>query len=114
MSRQAYYQNISHKSKKYLEEVLILKEILSIRRKHPRLGVRKLYFMLQLFMLEHNIKMGRDDLFTLLSSYDLLVKKRKNKVRTTHSFHWPRKHPNLIIEFVPTGINQLWVSGITY
>jgi transposase InsO family protein len=65
-------------------------------------------------MLEHQIKIGRDALFSLLSSNQLLVRKRKRKIQTTNSFHWLRKYPNLIRGFVPTGINQLWVSDITY
>ena len=65
-------------------------------------------------MLEHQIKMGRDALFDLLSSNSLLVRKRTRCIRTTYSSHWLRKYPNLIRDFVPTGPNQLWVSDITY
>jgi putative transposase len=65
-------------------------------------------------MLEHQIKMGRDALFDLLSSNHLLVRKRKRRIQTTQSFHWLRKYQNLIRDFIPTGPNQLWVSDITY
>lgn len=65
-------------------------------------------------MREHGIKMGRDALFDLLAANQLLVRRRKRKVQTTYSSHWMRKYPNLIKEFAPTGINQLWVSDITY
>lgn len=65
-------------------------------------------------MFEHQIKMGRDGLFNLLSINNLLVKKRKRRIHTTNSFHWLHKYPNLIKEFVPTASNQLWVSDITY
>ena len=78
------------------------------------MGTRKLYDMLQPFMIEHGIKMGRDGLFDLLAANRLLVKKRKRKVQTTYSNHWLRKYPNLIRDFVPKTINQLWVSDITY
>ena len=43
-----------------------------------------------------------------------MVRKRKRKIQTTNSHHWLRKYPNLIREFIPTAINQLWVSDITY
>jgi transposase InsO family protein len=36
------------------------------------------------------------------------------KVQTTFSNHWLTKYPNLIREFVPKSINQLWVRNITY
>ncbi len=65
-------------------------------------------------MLEHQINIGRDALFNLLSANNLLLRKRKRRVRTTQSFHWLKKYPNLIRDFTPTGYNQLWVSDITY
>jgi transposase InsO family protein len=78
------------------------------------MGTRKLHDKLQSFMLDHQIKMGRDALFDLLSAHHLLVKKRKRRICTTQSSHWLRKYPNLIREFVLTAPNQLWVSDITY
>lgn len=78
------------------------------------MGTRKLYDKLQPFLLDHKVKMGRDALFNLLSANSLLVRKRKRRVRTTQSFHWLRKYPNLIRDFSPSASNQLWVSDITY
>lgn len=78
------------------------------------MGGRKLYDMLQPFIMEHGIKIGRDALFDLLAANQLLIKKRKRKIQTTYSNHWLRKYPNLIRDFVPGAINQLWVSDITY
>ncbi len=114
ITRQAYYQNSWRTSEISIEEDLILNEVLEIRKYHSRMGTRKLYEKLEPFMREHQIKMGRDALFDLLAANNLLVRKRKRKVKTTQSFHWLRKYPNLIREFIPTGINQLWVSDITY
>jgi putative transposase len=85
-----------------------------IRKEHKIMGTRKLYEKLQLFMIEHGIKMGRDALFDLLAANQLLVKKRKRKIQTTYSKHWLTKYPNLIRDFTPGAINQLWVSDITY
>ncbi len=70
--------------------------------------------LLEPFLIEHQIKMGRDALFELLASHHLLIKRRKRRVHTTHSFHWLRKYPNLIRDFIPSRPNQLWVSDITY
>lgn len=78
------------------------------------MGTRKLYELLQPFILEHQIKIGRDALFNMLSANHLLIRKRKRRIQTTNSYHWLRKYPNLIREFVPTAPNQLWVSDITY
>ncbi len=78
------------------------------------MGTRKLYELLEPFMLEHQIKMGRDALFDLLAAHRLLVRRRKRKVSTTNSSHWLRKYPNLIRGLTPVRSNQLWVSDITY
>ena len=78
------------------------------------MGTRKLYALLEPFMLAHPIKMGRDALFDLFSANALLVRRRKRKVYTTYSLHWLDKYPNLLRDFHPTGSNQLWVSAITY
>lgn len=96
------------------EQELVLKEVLRIRQIHRRMGGRKLYELLEPFMLEHHIKMGRDALFDLLAANNLLIKRRKRKVHTTQSFHWLRKYPNLIRNMRPSKPNQLWVSDITY
>jgi putative transposase len=95
-------------------QLLIIKEVKRIRQKHKRMGTRKLYELLEPFMLEHCIKIGRDALFNLLAANQMLVRKRKCRVQTTHSSHWLRKYPNLIKDFTPVNIEQLWVSDITY
>lgn len=114
ITRQAYYQNGWKGAEISIEEDILLKEVLTIRRNHKRMGTRKLYEKLHPFMSAHHIKIGRDALFDLLSSNYLLVRKRKRRIQTTQSFHWLRKYPNLVRDFIPTGPNQLWVSDITY
>lgn len=114
ITRQAWYQQGWREEVQGIEEQLIIKEVIRLRKSHRRMGGRKLYELLELFMLEHQIKMGRDALFNVLSANGLLVRKRKRSVHTTQSFHWLRKYANLIRDFNPTAPNQLWVSDITY
>lgn len=114
ITRQSYYQHFWQEETNSFEHELIVREVLRIRQTHRRVGGRKLYEMLEPFMLEHQIKMGRDALFDVLSAHNLLVKRRKRSVFTTQSFHWLRKYPNLIRDYIPTKPNQLWVSDITY
>jgi transposase InsO family protein len=114
VTRQAYYQNNWNGISTTLEEDLVLRRVKEIRENHPRMGTRKLHDLLQSCLLEHQIKMGRDALFTMLSQNSLLVRKRKRRIQTTNSHHWYRKYPNLIRELVPTAPDQLWVSDITY
>jgi len=114
ISRQAYYQHQSGTTEKVLQQELLLEEIKTIRKRHPRIGVRKLQGMLSPFMQVHQIKMGRDALFDFLSHEGLLVRKRKRHVKTTQTHYWQKKYPNLIAKFTATRPNELWVSDITY
>jgi len=79
----------------------------------PRLGGRKLIYMINA-MSNEELAIGRDRFFNLLRKNGLLVRKRKNRVITTNSFHWMRKYPNLIRDLIVTRSNQIWVSDITY
>jgi transposase InsO family protein len=115
VTRQAYYQYQWSFMEQNTEETLLLILIKEIRYKHPRLGGRKLYELLQQSLSEHHIKMGRDSLFDLLSRYGLLVRKRKRRIYTTQSFHHYKKHSNLIKNKpMPIKANEIWVSDITY
>jgi putative transposase len=114
ITRQAYYQHFWNFELEKVEEQLILQRVLAIRNDHRSMGGRKLYELLQPFLHEHQIKIGRDALFDLLSVNKLLIRRRRRRVFTTNSFHWLRKYPNLIREYRPDMPNKLWVSDITY
>ena len=114
-SRQAYYQQKKQIEKESLQYGILINEVLEIRKTQKRIGCRKLIYKLEPFMIQHQIVIGRDAFFDLLSERNLLVRKRKRrKPITTFSDHWMRKYPNLIEDFYPTSPNQLWVSDITY
>lgn len=114
VTRQAYYQHFWYREQLTFEDELIVCEVLKIRKNHRHMGGRKLYKLLQPFLLEHQIKMGRDRLFDVLFTNCLLVRRKKKQTITTNSFHRFKKYSNLIREFIPEKSNQLWVSDITY
>ena len=114
ITRQAYYQHFWHTEDVGTEQEILLDKVKQIRQEHPVIGGRKLYYMLQPFLLEHQIKIGRDALFDLLSVHKLLVRKKRRRITTTWSYHWLKKYPNLIRNWNPQLPNQLWVADITY
>lgn len=114
ISRQAYYQSKTRVLREAIEQEILLLEVSDIRENHKHLGGRKLFDMLQSFMFDHHIKMGRDGFFNFLRENRLLVRKRKRYHITTNSNHWMRKYPNLIKDIEPMGPNHVWVSDITY
>ena len=114
VTRQAYYQSKKRILQDLIEQEILLDRISNIRKDHKRLGGRKLFYKLEDFMNEHNIKMGRDAFFDLLREHNLLIKQRKRYHVTTNSNHWMKKYPNLIKDVEPLGPNHIWVSDITY
>jgi transposase InsO family protein len=115
ITRQAFYQHFWNEQDISTEQNLVLDQVRKIREEHPVIGARKLLVLLQPFLLEHQIKMGRDALFDLLSENKLLVRKRRRRsIKTTQSHHWLKKYSNLIKEWHPSAPMQLWVADITY
>jgi putative transposase len=101
ITRQAYYQHFWDVSDVTIEHQLILDQVAEIRLIHPAIGGRKLFYLLQSFLLDHQIKIGRDALFDLLAANKLLVRKRRRRISTTQSHHWLKKYPNLIKDWYP-------------
>jgi len=88
--------------------------VLNIRRQMPRLGTRKLHYLLKDIFRKEQIAIGRDHLFELLREEGLLIHRKKKYIRTTNSSHWMRKYPNLIRGLPITLPEQVWVADITY
>lgn len=112
ITRQAHYQMVKRERQKEKEALLILEMVRQIRRKHPRMGGRKLQIKLSPMLAAEGLKIGRDGLFTLLRQADMLVQRRKKQRRTTLPGLW--RTPNLLPGLVITHPNQVWVSDITY
>lgn len=85
-----------------------------IRMKMPRLGTRKLYYLLESELSQQHIKLGRDGLFDLLRAEYLLIKPMKKYIKTTNSKHWLRKYPNLMKGKKASCPEECFVSDITY
>lgn len=113
-TRQAFYDHNWRTEIRSMEDDLVIQQVVKIRKSLPKIGGRKLHYMLQGFMQQHQIAMGRDQLFDLLFEHKLLIKRHRRRVSTTESNHRFRKYPNLIQKLEVVRPEQLWVSDITY
>lgn len=84
------------------------------RKLLPKVGTRKLYYLIKQELELRNIKFGRDKLFVLLKEYGLLIKPKRRYIQTTMSRHYLRKWPNIAKNLEVKEPDQLWVSDITY
>lgn len=112
-SKQAYY-----KRKKQPDSInnqkRIIELVLSIRKKMPKIGTRKLYVLLKNDFSKEDLHIGRDRLFQLLRSNYLLIPRRHRYFKTTNSRHWMKKYPNIIKEKELKCSEKVWVADITY
>jgi len=86
---------------------LVINAILEIRSMHNMMGLKKIYKLLSPDWI------GRDHFINIGMEYGLGIKLPKSFQRTTFSSKssW---FGNLTVGFPITGINQVWVSDITY
>lgn len=113
-TRQAWYDTKKRQSQVQLSEVLVLKEAQKLRKEHKKMGCEKLHGVMQPFLNEHGIKMGRDKFYYLLSEHGLQVRKTRRKAKTTNSNHLYKKYPNIVRDIELSNAGKLWVSDITY
>ena len=113
-TRHAYYDHLWRDQHDSIKDEIIVQLVHVIRKSLPRLGTRKLLFLLQPELESHGISIGRDCLFELLDAHKLLIRQRRKRVFTTDSRHWMHKYANLVKGMDITRPEQLWVSDITY
>ncbi|MDX8562361.1 IS3 family transposase, partial [Elizabethkingia anophelis] len=112
INRQVYYRKINSFNKKRGIADQVVDLVIQERRVQPKLGTRKLYFILKNKL--RDFKVGRDKFFDILRANHLLIIPKRSYHVTTHSYHRFRKHPNLIKEMEISEPEKVWVSDITY
>ena len=113
-TRSSYYQSIERVENRSIKDDIIIQEVSNIRIDLPRIGTRKLQYMLQERLASHNMNIGRDYLFDLLSSHSMLIRQRKRKAYTTDSRAWRGQYLDLYNGVEVNRPEQFWVSDITY
>jgi len=114
VSRSGYYKAIGRRDKKLLNDQLILSMVHDIRKRHPRIGGKKLHRLLKADLHHAGIKIGRDKFFELLAKNSMLIKRQRKYVYTTDSYHRFRVYRNLLKHQPLQKAHQGWISDITY
>jgi len=114
MSRQNYYAARRQRHRQKIDEDLIVELVKEERRVQPRIGTRKLLFLLQSELEEAGVHIGRNRFFEVLGSRGLLVERKRSWPKTTNSRHSLPVFRNLLSDREPTAPNQVWVSDLTY
>lgn len=113
VSTQAYYKHGDSQMRKLAEEAFVVEYIRHVRRKDRGIGGGKLWQMYHReFGREHSV--GYNRFYDIIEKYNLKVRRKKRRARTTDSSHDLPVYPNLVRELIPVRPNQLWVSDITY
>lgn len=112
VDRQVYYRHLKRRAKRQQNAQQVVNWIQEQRLIHPKMGGKKLYFLLKEKL--ENLKIGRDKFFDILRANHLLIIPQRSYHKTTNSYHRFKKHQNLIIDYQYKKPNNVWVSDITY
>jgi putative transposase len=107
MSKQSFHQRLNRQMIFFEEIGQLLAFVTQIREDHPRMSSRQMYRLIR------PVHIGRDrfEAFCFENGFKVAVKPAYH--RTTNSWGVTR-FDNLLLGFELTGINQVWVSDITY
>jgi transposase InsO family protein len=112
IDRQVYYRKIKRRIIKQDKAHLVVKMVLEIRTLMPRIGAKKLYYLLGNDL--KTLKIGRDKFIDILRANHLLILPKRSYHITTNSHHRFRKYKNQLLDLQINKPEQVWVSDITY
>ena len=112
IDRQVYYRKIKRRIIKQDKAQLVVQLVLEIRTQMPRIGAKKLYYLLGNDL--KTLKIGRDKFIDILRANHLLIIPKRSYHITTNSHHRFRKYKNQLLDLQINQPEQVWVSDITY
>jgi len=112
IDRQVHYRSIKRRIIKQDKAALAVQMVLEIRTQMPRIGSKKLYYLLNEDLKK--LKIGRDKFIDILRANHLLIVPKRSYHVTTNSHHRFRKFKNQLLDMQITKPEQVWVSDIAY
>ena len=106
MSKQAFFQWKDRLIAKHGLICSVVHIINQVRKDHPGMGARTIWG-------EMKPPIGRDEFEYLALQAGLGVQRKRNYQKTTDS-SGVKRFDNLVADIKLTGVNQVWVSDITY
>lgn len=107
ITKQAFHKRLNRYLHLMDQIQQLSKVIQDIRKEHPEMGARELYFLIKPDF------MGRDKFEQFCFQNGFRIARKRSFTRTTNSLGVTR-FANLLIGIELTRINQVWVSDITY
>lgn len=115
ITRQNYYARRKARQRRVVDAGLVVALVVAERRVHPRLGTRKLHFMLKGTWGEAGVVLGRDRFLEVLRAQALLLAPKPAAYPcTTNAHHCLPVYPNRIKGLTVSQPNEVWVSDLTY
>lgn len=114
MSRQNFYKAKKRRKRKEVDEELIVEAVKQVRKRHPKMGTKKLLRHLRAEWVEAGVDVGRDRLFDILRERNMLIERKRSVPCTTVSRHNLLTYSNLLKDNPPAAPHQAWVSDLTY
>jgi len=108
IKQQDYFRQQKRQIKQTFIETRSIEMVKAIRERHPAMGARPMFHALKI------TSMGINRFERLVSESGLGIERKKLWIKTTNSNHNYFKYSNLANGLELNGINQLWVSDITY
>lgn len=115
ITRQNYYARRKVRQRHQVDAGLVVALVVAERQLQPRLGTRKLPFMLKGVLAQQGVGLGRDRFLEVLRAQELLLAPKLTEYPcTTNSQHCLPVFTHQIKDRVLSQPNEVWVSDLTY
>ncbi len=114
ITRQNYYARRKARQRHRVDAELVVALVLAERQIQPRLGTRKLHFMLKGRLVKEGVWLGRDRFLEVLRQAGLLLEPKPAAYPcTTNSHHCLPVFSNRIKGLAVSQPNEVWVGDLT-